>query len=253
MEALGAHLAYLQSLVASGQMVLAGPCEDGSLGIAVFPRSDAAAAEALMQQDPCVARGVMRCEVKPFRISLFGTGSKRDWLGFTMAIHIQTTAAAAWRMIATCDGLERWFLRRAEAWSSDGREWPRDRPVEAGAKLRMTWLCAGECDARGVAVPVELSEDQSVQRTEPPQRLRHGWYEDRGWVEYRIVPHAIPGRITVELEQRMNPTADFAFLEGAYVGCQQGWTFFLTNLKSVLEHGTDLREPAPDRKGIVNL
>jgi uncharacterized protein YndB with AHSA1/START domain len=32
-----------------------------------------------------------------------------------------------------------------------------------------------------------------------------------------------------------------------HMGCKQGWTFFLTNLKSYLEHGVDLRSHDPSR------
>ncbi len=32
-----------------------------------------------------------------------------------------------------------------------------------------------------------------------------------------------------------------------HMGCKQGWTFFLTNLKSYLEHGVDLRSHDPNR------
>jgi hypothetical protein len=31
------------------------------------------------------------------------------------------------------------------------------------------------------------------------------------------------------------------------MGCRTGWTFFLTNLKSILEKGPDLRESDPRR------
>ena len=51
----------------------------------------------------------------------------------------------------------------------------------------------------------------------------------------------------------MHPTTDFRLLESAYVGCREGWAFYLANLKSVLEHGCDLREPQPDRAGLVNV
>lgn len=251
LQALGEHFSYLKGLAAAGRVVLAGPAEDGSLGLVVFPRDDTAAAQELMAKDPCVVGGVMRCEVRPFRMALFGTGSTRDWLGFTQAIHIRAGVPAVWRAIATCEGMEQWFLRRCEAFTADGRAWPRDRAFEGAARIRMTWICAGQPDGSGVVRADDLAEEDSIETCEPPQRLRLGWYEDKGWVEFRVIART-DGRTTLELEQRMHPHGDFAFLEGVYVGCQQGWTFYLANLKSVLEHGKDLREEAPDRKGLVN-
>ena len=131
--ALGQHLAFLQGLVSAGHVVMAGPSEDGALGVVVFPHDSAAQAEERMREDPAVAAAVFTCEVQAWRMSLFGTGSSRDWLGFTQAIHIRADAVTAWRMLATCDGLERWFLGKADAWTHDGRQWPRDVSLEHGA------------------------------------------------------------------------------------------------------------------------
>jgi uncharacterized protein YndB with AHSA1/START domain/uncharacterized protein YciI len=252
LEALGRHFSFLQGLVASGEVIAAGPAEDGAFGLVVFPRLDAAAAAERMQEDPAVSAGVFRAETVAWRMSLFGTGTGRDWLGFTQAIHVRAAAADAWRLLATTEGLERWFPARAEATTADGRPWPRDRALEQGVRLRLTWPSTGTCDAAGRAERGEVSEENGVLRVEPPQRIRLGWYEDKGWVELRVVPRP-DGRVTVELEQRMNPTADFRLLESAYVGCREGWAFYLANLKSVLEHGRDLREAAPDRAGLVNV
>jgi hypothetical protein len=45
----------------------------------------------------------------------------------------------------------------------------------------------------------------------------------------------------VELIQEEIPTSAKAKID-SHMGCRTGWTFFLTNLKSVLEGGPDLRE-----------
>lgn len=251
LAALSGHFTFLQGLVAAGDVVAAGPAEDGSLGLVVFPRMDAAEAAARMAEDPAVEAGVFRVECVPWRMSLFGTGTDRDWLGFTQAIHVSCAAAAAWRAVSTPEGLERWFLLRAEATTADGRALPRDRALEQGACLRLTWPSVAQADAAGRVMPGEVSEDDEVLRAEPPQRIRLSWFEGKGWVEFRIAPRP-DGRVTVELEQRMHPAGDFRQLESAYVGCHAGWAFFLANLKCVLEHGIDLRERAPDRRGLVN-
>jgi uncharacterized protein YndB with AHSA1/START domain/uncharacterized protein YciI len=251
--ALGAHLSFLRGLASRGEVTVAGPAEDGSQAIVVFPHLDAAQAEVTMRSDPCVQAGIFECRVVPWRMSVFGTGTGRDWQGFTQAIHVRAQPSAVWRAVATCDGLERWFLARAEAWTSDGRDWPRDRMLEAPARLRMTWTAVGTPDARGACAPTESSEDNGVESAEPPMRIRMGWYAGKGWIEFRIVPHVHAGMTTVELEQRMHPTSDFKVLESAYVGCREGWAFYLANLKSVLEHGMDLRDRSPGRAGLVNI
>jgi len=78
LQARGAHLARLQTLLDQGRLLLAGPCpavdsEDpgpagfsGSVVIASF--EDLAAARAWADADPYVAAGVYaRVEVRPFR------------------------------------------------------------------------------------------------------------------------------------------------------------------------------------------
>lgn len=250
--ALGQHFDTMKALVREGRVVLAGPCEDGTLGIVVFPKDDPDAAEAVMAADPCVAQGVMACEVRAFRVSLFGTGTARDWGGFTQAVHIRADRARVWRMLSTCQGLESWFLLRAHATTADGRAWPADRALEPGQRLQMTWATAGACAPNGTAQAAEVSETDTVFAVEAPQRMRVGWYGDKGWVDIRVLDHAVDGRVTVELEQRLTAAGDHAFLENAYIGCREGWAFFLANLKCMAEGGPDLREQSPDRAGLVN-
>ncbi|MGA0174531.1 MAG: YciI family protein, partial [Phycisphaerales bacterium] len=103
-SALAEHVRFLQRLVAEGRVLTAGPCEDGSLGLVVFPNADAATASALMATDPAVVAGVFRVEVKAWRRSLLGHGSGRDWTGFTQAVHIQASPSEAWSMFATPSG-----------------------------------------------------------------------------------------------------------------------------------------------------
>jgi len=41
--------------------------------------------------------------------------------------------------------------------------------------------------------------------------------------------------------------ADTAYGRHYHLSCNLGWSFFMTNLKGLLEHGIDLRETHPDR------
>jgi hypothetical protein len=38
-----------------------------------------------------------------------------------------------------------------------------------------------------------------------------------------------------------------------FIDCYGGWTFYLTNLKSVMEGGLDLREKTPGRGHLINM
>jgi uncharacterized protein YciI len=65
------HFAHLQRLLAEGTLVLAGPTLGSTnTGIAVIEAPDREAAEALMNADPAIARGVVRGELREMRVAL---------------------------------------------------------------------------------------------------------------------------------------------------------------------------------------
>jgi uncharacterized protein YciI len=66
----GEHFQYLQGLLAQGKLLIAGPCEDASMGIAVLETQDEAEARSILALDPAVTAGVFTCEIKPYRVSL---------------------------------------------------------------------------------------------------------------------------------------------------------------------------------------
>jgi uncharacterized protein YciI len=70
-EVWGVHFERLQRLLAEGTLVLAGPTL-GSIntGIAIVEAPDEAAARKLMEEDPVVAGGYARGELREFRVSL---------------------------------------------------------------------------------------------------------------------------------------------------------------------------------------
>lgn len=67
---IGTHFQYLKKLLADGKLILAGPCEDASMGLAVFETRDEAEARAIVAADPAVTGKVFTCEIKPYRVSL---------------------------------------------------------------------------------------------------------------------------------------------------------------------------------------
>jgi len=69
-RAIGAHFQYLKGLLAEGKLILAGPCEDASMGLALFETKDEAEALAIVSADPAVTSKVFTCEIKAYRVSL---------------------------------------------------------------------------------------------------------------------------------------------------------------------------------------
>jgi len=74
------HFERLQRLHAQGVMILVGPTLGPvNTGIAIFEAPDEASARRIMNEDPVLAGGYARGELRPFRISLLrgrdGAGS----------------------------------------------------------------------------------------------------------------------------------------------------------------------------------
>jgi uncharacterized protein YciI len=65
------HFERLQDLLAGGVLVLAGPTLGRvNTGIAIFEAPDEVAARRIMVEDPVIAGGFARGELRPFRVSL---------------------------------------------------------------------------------------------------------------------------------------------------------------------------------------
>ena len=69
------HFTYLKDALATGQLVLAGPCEDLAFGLVIFRAENEEAACDFMENDPAIRDGLMTAELHPFRVSLFAGGT----------------------------------------------------------------------------------------------------------------------------------------------------------------------------------
>ena len=66
-----AHFQRLQRLLAEGVMILVGPTLGRiNTGIAVFEAPDEEAAQRIMEEDPAIASGIARGELRPFQVAL---------------------------------------------------------------------------------------------------------------------------------------------------------------------------------------
>ena len=65
------HFERFERLLAEGALILVGPTVGRhNTGIAIFEAADEAAAQRLMDEDPVIAGGFARGELRPFRVSL---------------------------------------------------------------------------------------------------------------------------------------------------------------------------------------
>jgi uncharacterized protein YciI len=69
----GRHFAHLQSLLAEGQLILAGKTEgldEKTFGIVIFEAEDYDSAQKQMRLDPAIQEGVMTGELYPYTVAL---------------------------------------------------------------------------------------------------------------------------------------------------------------------------------------
>jgi uncharacterized protein YciI len=65
------HFERFKRLLAEGTIILVGPTLGRiNTGIAIFEAPDEAAARRIMEEDPVIAGGYARAELRPFRVSL---------------------------------------------------------------------------------------------------------------------------------------------------------------------------------------
>jgi len=65
------HFERFERLLAEGVIVLVGPTlGEVNTGIAIFEAPDEVAARQIMEEDPVIAGGFARGELRPFRVSL---------------------------------------------------------------------------------------------------------------------------------------------------------------------------------------
>ena len=67
----GVHFERLKRLLDDGTLVMAGPTLGAlNTGVAIFEAPDEDAARRIMDEDPVIAGGFARGELRPFRVSL---------------------------------------------------------------------------------------------------------------------------------------------------------------------------------------
>jgi uncharacterized protein YndB with AHSA1/START domain len=161
-----------------------------------------------------------------------------NWGSFTVRIPVNASIEKLYWCWATRAGMEYWFLRLSEYRKQDG-------------SLR--------------------NEDEFVQQSDTYNWLWHGWGDDtvelgtilacngKDFLKFSfgkagncaVTIKEEAAQTIVELVQDEIPS-DERGMQYYHVGCKTGWTFYFTNLKSLLEGGVDLLNRNADLKNVIN-
>lgn len=153
--------------------------------------------------------------------------SAYDWSKFELRIPVRALPAEIYRCLATPAGIESWFLRSAKYFTTANQLRAPGEFVETGD--RYTWLWYGYDD--------DTVEHNDILEANGNDTLS---FVFAGNCIVTITIGMLDDETIVQLTQENIPTGEEGRSE-IHVGCMQGWTFYLTNLKSILEGGIDLR------------
>lgn len=161
-----------------------------------------------------------------------------DWSQFKLRIPVKANAETLYRLWTTQEGLESWFLRQAAFKKQSGNDVERNAFVEVGDTYEWLWYGYGD-DTAEKGQLLQANEKDSLQFS----------FGKAGNVTVSFKEDA--GEMMVELVQDEIPT-DEKGKEYYHLGCSKGWTFYLANLKSIVEGGVDLRNRNMDLKDVVS-
>ena len=160
----------------------------------------------------------------------------KDWSSFTKRITVDATMRAIYNAWSMRSEIERWFLSKAVFAGPGDVSRAKDERFSRGDTYRWEW--------HGYA-------NGSPERGEVLEANGHDFlsftFADESVVEVKILNEH--GEKVVQLTQkRIAPDENLHI----FIGCGEGWTFYLANLKSILEGGIDLRNKNQNIQSVVN-
>lgn len=151
----------------------------------------------------------------------------QPWSEFKLRVNIRTDIQRAYQAIATPAGLESWFLRKAEFKDKNGVARAKEAPLLEGDTYEFYWH----------GYPDSVVEKGKILGSNGENRFSFTFSHN---CPVTVSIYTEFGETIVELVESNLPT-DEATRMRHYVGDSKGWIFYLTNLKSILETGYDLR------------
>lgn len=154
---------------------------------------------------------------------------------FRHSIYLNAALEEVYTIAASAAGICKWFMGRAVYTEPDGRELGSSENAYEGCSFCWKWL------------EKDLEIDGRVLKSERNNKFSFTFGKS---FEVSFILENSGGRILFTLHQKY--AADAEKNDFAQINCCTCWVFFLTNLKSVIENGIDLRETAVKDDTLVN-
>jgi len=157
--------------------------------------------------------------------------AEHDWTKFTITADFNTDLRSVYKAWTTPAGLESWFLRQADFYTITGRLREKDEAILKEDTYEWQWHGFDDYVQKGVVL--EVNEIDFLKFT----------FTDDTIVSINL--RSAHGLTILELVQE-NIKEEPDPGQNLFVQCQTSWTFYLANLKSILEGGIDLRNKRTD-------
>jgi uncharacterized protein YndB with AHSA1/START domain len=161
---------------------------------------------------------------------------KFDWTQFSKQIYINTDLKSVYNAWTKSEELEKWFLSKARFKSKDGKEISVSENINSETTYNWSWFAQNHYE-EGI-----VKEVNGIDYLE---------FTFAGNCKVQVRFSKEKEQTLVELSQSEIPI-DNSSKKNIRLGCASGWTFYLLNLKSVLEGGIDLRNKDTGLIDVIN-
>lgn len=158
-----------------------------------------------------------------------------DWTSFHMRIAVKASMEEVYAAWTKPSELCKWFLSKA-IYQRDGKVISENEHILPEDNYAWSWFL------------YDVVEEGKVTETNGKDLIQFTFAETC-LVEVKL---STQKEYTVILLTQNNIPTDETSKYRIRLGCESGWEFFLTNLKSVYEGGLDLRNKDPELKGMLN-
>lgn len=159
-----------------------------------------------------------------------------NWTTFTKKIALESEMPTIYDAWAKPLEIEKWFLSNADYYDENNNLIKKENNIQKNYTYEWSWYLYDIIEKGKI---IDANGKDFIQFT----------FADECLVDIKL--SQFKKYIIVELTQKNIPTDDES-KQNIRLGCHTGWSFYLTNLKSVYEGGLDLRNKNTELKGMLN-
>lgn len=160
-----------------------------------------------------------------------------DWTQFTREIFIHADLPTVFRAWAKPGEITKWFIANADVTKTDNQPRPANEIIQPGDNYHWRW----HQDLHTHGTILDVIENERLQFTFGEQEINS---DEK--IIVTVTFTELDDCTSVVLKQENLPDNERSHVQW-HMGCNMGWSFFMTNLKALIEHGIDLRETNQDR------